>query len=62
MAQLLDRVAILDRGRLVLLLGLPDVVALADAAQPWWAAAGCVAVIAAALPGQYLFLRRASVR
>lgn len=59
---LLVSVGLVAVGAIVLLLGLPEVVALADAAQPWWAAAGCVAVIAAALPGQYLFLRSASIR
>lgn len=62
------------RGPLVLTLGValvlvvlllvlvPQAAAVAAAARPWWLAVGGAAVIGAATVGQYLFLRRASVR
>lgn len=59
---LLLTAGVLAGGIVLLLLTLPDARAVADAARPWWPAAACAVVIAAALPGQYLFLRRASVR
>jgi hypothetical protein len=39
-----------------------SVAVVAAAAQPWWPVASAVVVVALALVGQYLFLRRASVR
>ena len=47
---------------LLLLLLLPQLVALAAAFRPWWIAAGIAALIGLATVGEYLFLRRASVR
>ena len=48
----------------VLALGIAVIVLipLAPAVQPWWAAVGAGIVIVLALLGQYVLLRRASVR
>jgi hypothetical protein len=45
-----------------LLLLLPSIGAIAAAYQPWWPAAGAVALIVLSTAGEYLLLRRASVR
>lgn len=47
---------------LLLLLLVPQAAAVAAAARPWWLAVGGAVVIGASTVGQYLFLRRASVR
>jgi hypothetical protein len=47
---------------LALLLLIPEASAIARAARPWWIAVGGGGEIALAVIGQYLFLRRASVR
>lgn len=47
---------------LLLLLLVPRAAALSTAFQPWWLAAVGAAVIGLSAVGQYLFLRRASVR
>lgn len=47
---------------LLLLLLVPQGAAIASAFRPWWLAAGGAVVIGLSTVGQYLFLRRASVR
>lgn len=47
---------------LLLLLLVPQGAAIASAFRPWWLAAGGAVVIGLSTIGQYLFLRRASVR
>jgi hypothetical protein len=47
---------------LLLLLLVPQAPAIADAARPWWIAVGGAVLIGLSTIGQYLFLRRASVR
>jgi len=47
---------------LLLLLLVPQAGAIASAARPWWLAIGGAIEIGLAVVGQYLFLRRASVR
>ena len=47
---------------LLLLLLAPEEGAIVTAAQPWWLAVGGAVVIGLSVIGQYLFLRRASVR
>jgi hypothetical protein len=47
---------------LLLLLLVPQAAAVAAAFRPWWLAAGGAVVIGLSAVGQYLFLRRASVR
>jgi hypothetical protein len=46
----------------LLLLLVPQAPAIADAARPWWIAVAGAVVIGLAVVGQYLLLRRASVR
>ena len=47
---------------LLLLLLVPQAAAVAAAFRPWWLAVGGAVVIGLSAVGQYLFLRRASVR
>jgi hypothetical protein len=49
-------------GVLVLLLLLPQADAIGAAARPWWLAIGGAVVIGLSIVGQYVLLRRASVR
>jgi hypothetical protein len=46
----------------LLLVLIPQAVAVADAFEPWWLAVAGSVVIGLSTVGQYLFLRRASVR
>jgi hypothetical protein len=47
---------------ILLFLVIPQAPAIVDAAQPWWLAVGASVVVGLSTVGQYLFLRRASVR
>jgi hypothetical protein len=59
---LLLAVAVSTVAVLLLLLLVPHAAAIAAAFRPWWPAAGCAVVIGVGTVGQYLFLRRASIR